>query len=77
MAIAKSETLDVQGTSIRSDISWVFRLRRSGVRNTSLLPIYVLSMIPVLGRKLNTIHSYGHVRLKAHLFSCIVYKVER
>ena len=74
MAIVKSETLDVLGTSIRSDLRWddhVFNVSKeafwSGVRNASLLPIYALSMLPTLDRKWNTIHTYGQVRQKAHL----------
>ena len=40
-------------------------------------PIYALSMLPTLDRKVNTIRTYEQVRLKAHLISWIVYKIER
>ena len=40
----------------------------SGVRNTSLLPISALSMLPILERKWNTIYIYGQVLLKAQWF---------
>ena len=66
MAIAKSETLDVLGTSIRSDLRWddhVFNVSKEAAKclgflkrcKKSFTPS-LLSMLPILDRKWNTIH---------------------
>ena len=86
--IAISETLDVLGTLIKSDLRWddhVFNVSKEAAKCLGFLKRYenyftfsdLRTMLPILDRKWNTIHIYGQVRPKAHLISWIVHKVER
>ena len=82
MVILKSETLAVLGTSIRSDLRWddhVFNVSKEAAKCLSFLKYFTTS-------DLRTIYvTYirpkmefnSHSRLKAHLISWIVHKVER
>ena len=91
MAIAKSEILDVLGTSIWSDLRWddhVFNVSKEAAKCLGFLKWSKKYFTPsdlrftyvtyiILDRKWHSIHIYGQVRLKAHLISWIIYKVER
>ena len=85
--ISKWETLDVVGTSIQYDHRWDdhdFNVSKDAAKCLGFLKRYkkyftpsdLRTMLLILHQKWNTIHTYEQMRLKAHLISWIVYKVE-